>query len=77
MPELSQEQLLGYVDRAIEALEADGHVCTTNEIQVYLQVEFGIREKLARIKEATDILADLEEQEDERKYMEHFYEGGN
>jgi hypothetical protein len=30
MADLTQEQLLGYADRAIEALESDGHVCTTN-----------------------------------------------
>ena len=65
MPELSQEQLVNYVALAIEALESDGHVATTHEIQVYLQAQFGIKEPLARIKEATDIIAELEDQEEE------------
>ena len=36
MAELSQEQLINAVARAINLLESDGHVCTTYEIQTYL-----------------------------------------
>jgi hypothetical protein len=62
---LTQEALVNFVAKAIEALEVDGHVYTTNETQVYLQVEFGIREKLARIKECTDIIAELQDEVEE------------
>ena len=54
--ELTREQLLKYVDEAIVVLEAEtGHVARTHEIQAYLQVQFGIKEPLERIKEASDI----------------------
>ena len=55
--ELTQEQLLTYVDQTIVALECEtGHVVTTSEIQAYLQAQFGIKEPLERIKEASDIV---------------------
>jgi hypothetical protein len=58
--ELTQEQLLTYVDGAIVVLGAEtGHVATTHEIQAYLQAQFGIKEPLERIKEATDIVYEV------------------
>jgi hypothetical protein len=68
MAELTQEQLLNYVDQAIVALECETvRVCTTHEIQAYLQAEFGIKEPLERIKEASDIVFEvrLENEESE------------
>jgi hypothetical protein len=56
MAELTQEQLLAYVDQSIVALECEtGHVVTIQEIQAYLEAQFGIKETLERIKEASDI----------------------
>ena len=58
--ELTQEQLLTYVDQAIVALECEtGHGVTTQEIQGYLQAQFGIKETLERIKEASDIVYEV------------------
>jgi hypothetical protein len=58
--ELTREQLLTYVDGAIVVLECDtGHVVMTQEIQVYLQAQFGIKEPLERIKEASDIVYEV------------------
>ena len=60
MAELSQEQLLKYVDQARVVLECEiGHVVTTSEIQAYLEVQFGIKETLERIKEASDIVYEV------------------
>jgi hypothetical protein len=60
MGELSQEQLLIYVDVAIVVLEAETcRVVTTHEIQAYLEVQFGIKEPLERIKETSDIVYEL------------------
>jgi len=57
MVELTQEQLLAYVDQSIVALECEtGHVVTIQEIQAYLEAQFGIKETLERIKEASDIM---------------------
>ncbi len=50
MAELTQEQLLAYVDQSIVALECEtGKVVTIQEIQAYLEAQFGI-------KEASDIM---------------------
>jgi hypothetical protein len=58
--ELTQEQLLTYVDGAIVVLECEaGNVATTREIQAYLQAQFGIKEPLERIKEATDVVYEV------------------
>jgi hypothetical protein len=58
--ELTQEQLLMYVDGAIVVLEAEtGHVAMTHEIQAYLQAQSGIKEPLERIKEASDIVYEV------------------
>jgi hypothetical protein len=57
MAELTQEQLLMHLDAAKVVLECEtGHVVTTSEIQAYLEVQFGIKEPLERIKEASDIM---------------------
>ncbi len=54
---LAREQLLKYVDEAIVVLEAETcQVATPHEIQAYLQAQFGIREPLERIKEASDLV---------------------
>jgi hypothetical protein len=56
MAELTQEQLLA-VDQSIVALECEtGHVVTIQEIQAYLEAQFGIKETLERIKEASGIM---------------------
>ena len=60
MAELTQEQLLAYVDQSIVALECEtGHVVTTSELQAYLEAQFGIKETLERIKEASDIMYEV------------------
>jgi hypothetical protein len=60
MAELSQEQLLAYVDQSIVALECEtGHVVTIQELQAYLEAQFGIKETLERIKEASDIVDEV------------------
>jgi hypothetical protein len=64
MAELTQEQLLGMVDLAIRDLEADGHVCTTPEIQKWLATR-GYNEPLERIKWATDDLVNIEEEQEQ------------
>ena len=58
--ELTQEQLLTYVDQAIVALECEtGHLVMTQEVQAYLEVQFNIKETLERIKEASDIVYEV------------------
>jgi hypothetical protein len=60
MAELTQEQLLAYVDQSIVALECEtGHVVTISELQAYLEAQFGIKETLERIKEASDIMYEV------------------
>lgn len=60
MSELSQQQLLNYVNQAIVILEAEtGRVVTNSEIQAYLEAQFGIKETLERIKEASDIVYEV------------------
>ena len=57
---LTQEQILTYVDAAIVVLEAEtGRMATTDEIQEYLQVQFGIKEPLERIAEASALVYEI------------------
>jgi uncharacterized protein YqgV (UPF0045/DUF77 family) len=74
MAELSQEELINYVALAIEALKPTlGHRMLIKDIQTYLKEHYNIDESMERIKEAEDIINELE---DERTYREHQYEGG-
>ncbi len=48
------------LSEAIVVLECEtGKVVTTSEIQAYLEVQFGIKETLERIKEARDIVYEV------------------
>jgi hypothetical protein len=61
MSNLSQEQLMTYVDYAIKALMPTlGHYMMIRDIQTYLKEHFGIEESLERIKEAETIIYELE-----------------
>lgn len=61
MPELSQEELINHVGYAIEALKPTlGHRMLIRDIQTYLKEQYGIEESMERIKEAEDIIYELE-----------------
>lgn len=58
----SLEQLLNYVAKTIDALwPALGSRMMMPDIQIYLRDHYGVQESLERIKEATDIIAELED----------------
>jgi len=57
---LTQERMVTYVDAAIVVLEAEvGRMATTDEIQEYLRVQFGIKEPLERIAEARALVYEI------------------
>ena len=62
--EVPQEQLLAYVDMAIEALDKE-RVSTTYDIQEWLRVQKHIYESIEHIKMASDIVLDLKMKETE------------
>ncbi len=65
MAELSQEELINHVAYAIKALTPTlQHRMLIRDIQKYLKEQWGIEESLERIKEAEDIIYELENKED-------------
>lgn len=64
MSDLTQEQLMNYVDLAIKALTPTfGHRMMLRDIQLYLRSHYGIEETLWRIKEAETAIYELQEAE--------------
>ncbi len=64
MSDLTQEQLLTYVDLAIEALTPTlGPRMMLRDIQRYLKEQYGIEESIERIYEAEDIIHELKNKE--------------
>lgn len=65
MTESSQEDLINKVALAIQALKPTlGHRMLIRDIQRFLKEQYGIEESLERIKEAEDIIFELENKEE-------------
>lgn len=61
MSDLTQEQLMNYVDLAIQALMPTlGHRMLIRDIQKYLREQWGIEESMQRIKDAETEIYELE-----------------
>ena len=61
MSDLTQEQLMNYVDMAIKALMPTlGHRMMLRDIQIYLREHYSIEESLERIKDAEAEIYELE-----------------
>ena len=80
MTEPTQEQLLTYIDAAMtfyEKVNGQGQVPTDRQIHELLAA-CSVYVAFERIKVNRDVLSELvEEAEDDRKYREHHYNGGD
>jgi len=64
MSDLTQEQLMTYVDLAIKALEPTlGHRMMIRDIQRYLHEQWSIQESMQRIKDAETEIYQLKNRE--------------
>ncbi len=64
MAEFDQAQLLGYVNEALTALQAQlGHIPTVEQVQAYVREHRGIDVSRERIKAAGDMVLELRYQD--------------